>query len=203
MKLPLLRFCCLLLLLIPASLKADFASLGANVTAAGTGSGSSGSASGFVTISDSKDQIFVLLFVSGLEGNMTGGTGIYGPEDTFNQFAFGLSTPFPPAREGVLSGTFGIDPTIANDLLAGRYFFNVFTDFSPGFGFQSLAAPFESLAAQDELNSMLREHPEAAELPKGTLELRGQILPTPEPAAWMMLGGLIIGLATLKRLRRV
>jgi hypothetical protein len=197
MKLSFLKCCVLLILAIPASMKADIAFLSANVTSAGTGSGSSGSASGFVTISDLQDQISVGLAVSGLDGNMTGGTGIYFGDD-LQSCAFCLGAP--PATEGFLSGTFGINPTIAQDLLAGRYFFNVFT--SP-IGFQSFAATFQSLAAQDELDAILREHPEDFELPMGTLELRGQILPTPEPAAWMMLGGLFIGLAARKLRRRV
>ena len=178
MKLHLLRFSLLLLLLVPTTMKADIVGLGAKLNP--VLGGENGSVFGFVTVDPVTFDLSATLFYSGLTGFIQQ-AGIFGPPDTLGNQVFGLSQVGGGPQDGTFSATGSLSGEDLANLLAGNDYFNVYT-FIPQQA--ARAAALEQFVLGDPL------------------AYRGQILPTPEPAAWLMLA-LCIGVVAWKTRRRL
>jgi hypothetical protein len=166
-------------------MKADIAFLNATLTPVNPESTPNGFASGFVNIDSATFAVTVSLFYGGLFPQTFAGAGIFGPSpntDLTDQIMpptpneiFGLLPRPGQLTDGSASGTGTFDQTTFNDLEEGKYFFNLYVN-----------DPILALRGQ-----ILLDHIGP-----------GQILPTPEPAAWAMLL-VCIGFAarTLRRRR--
>jgi hypothetical protein len=146
---------------------------------------SGGSGFGEVDVSDDQLSISVTLLVSGLNGDVESGTGIYGPGQS-GPLLFAMLVPFPSFTSGSLTGTFDLPSGALAELLAGELYFTVFTD--------QIASITNSLNFSPELDVV------------PTPEIGGQITnpSAPEPAAMDTLGlGLAaIGFAAWKTARK-
>ncbi len=123
MKLHLLRFSFLLLLLVPATMKADLVFLGANLNP--VLGGENGSVFGLVSVDPVTGAFSASLFYGGLTGIIQQ-AGVFGPPDTFNDQVFGFALNSGP-QQGSLSATGELSPDDRANLVAGNDYFNVYT----------------------------------------------------------------------------
>lgn len=106
--------------------------------------------------------------------------------------AVATTTPtFPGFPDGTTSGTYDrvLDMTLASSWRAG---------YLAGFGGSTFAAEAALLAGLAEGKAYLNIHSQL--YPGG--EIRGFLVPTPEPGTWLMAGAALAGLALRKRSRR-
>lgn len=128
---PLLLFC--FLVLSPHAQASSF-TLNANLSAL-PGVETSGFGFGSVTVSDDQLSAFVSLFVSGLNGDVSSGTGIFGPGPS-GPLVLTLPVPFPSFTAGILSSTFELPTGVLGELLTDQLYFVVYTNGSPEIGGQ-------------------------------------------------------------------
>ena len=173
MKLSLLLPACLAIALVPSRATAASFILTANLTPY-EGVQSSGSGYGEVDVSDDLQSIFVTVVVSGLSGDVAGGTGIY--QDDFGTLEVPINVPTPSFTSGILTDSEALPEGVLEELLAGDLYLNIFTLQSGGTG----QAPSFGLAFNQQS--------------PGSPEIGGELQTTPEPATAGMLG---IALAAL------